>query len=149
MARATSLGRGSTPHSNPFGHVTPRLFSTVHVSTTSAVPMPDYQEPPPPHPSLEIAGGARGSFLPALRSLVRPYNAFPIVGWNRHVETIFAAFFRSVPDVRLRRECLRTKDNGSVALDWVSGDDRSLPPESPLLILLVCLLLRPVWLPRK
>ncbi|XP_010100196.2 embryogenesis-associated protein EMB8 [Morus notabilis] len=103
------------------------LFPAVHVSTA----MPDH------HSSLEILGGAAGaSFLPALKTLSRRYNPFPLIGWNRHLETIFAAFFRSVPDVALRRECLRTNDDGSVALDWVSGDDRALPPDSPLLILL-------------
>lgn len=87
------------------------------------------------HASLEVIGDR---FLPALKdSLSEPYGAFPLVGFNRHVETIYAAFYRSVPLVRLRRECLRTKDNGSVALDWVAGDDTSLPPESPILILLV------------
>lgn len=90
-----------------------------------------------PHPSLEITGGGRDMFISAFKSLNNPYSAYPIVGWNRHIETIFASFFRSTPDVRLRRECLRTKDDGSVALDWVSGDDRRLPPDSPLLILLV------------
>ncbi|PHT57778.1 Embryogenesis-associated protein EMB8 [Capsicum baccatum] len=89
-----------------------------------------------PHPSLEITGGGRDKFISAFKSLNNPYSAYPIVGWNRHIETIFASFFRSTPDVRLRRECLRTKDDGSVALDWVSGDDRRLPPDSPLLILL-------------
>ncbi|XP_031262756.1 embryogenesis-associated protein EMB8 isoform X1 [Pistacia vera] len=90
-----------------------------------------------PYPSLEVTGGARVAFLPALSSLGdRPYTPFPIIGWNCHVETIFAAFFRSQPDVRLKRECLRTKDDGSVALDWVSGDHQRLPPDSPLLILL-------------
>ncbi|KAL0326721.1 UNVERIFIED_CONTAM: Embryogenesis-associated protein [Sesamum angustifolium] len=29
--------------------------------------------------------------------------------------TIFSAFFRSLPDVRFRRECLRTRDDGAVA----------------------------------
>ncbi|CAL5343216.1 unnamed protein product [Camellia sinensis] len=90
-----------------------------------------------PHPSLEVVGGGGwDSFLPALKILNRPYKPYPVIGWNRHVETIFAAFFRSLPNVRFRRECLRTKDNGSVALDWVSGDDFRLPPDSPLLILL-------------
>lgn len=92
----------------------------------------------PPHPSLEVTGGARDAFLPVLRSLGdRPYTPFPVIGWNRHVETIFAAFFRSLPAVRLKRECLRTKDDGSVALDWASGDHQRLPPDSPILILLV------------
>lgn len=88
------------------------------------------------HPSLEIAGGGLESFLPAFNTLDHPYNPFPIIGWNRHVETIFASFFRSRPDVRLRRECLRTKDDGAISLDWVSGDDRQLPVESPVLILM-------------
>lgn len=107
-------------------------ISAVHVSTLT---MGSHVEP---HPSFEViaGGGARESILPALDSLVRPYTPFPFIGWNCHVETIFASFFRSLPDIKLRRECLRTKDDGSVALDWVSGDDRRLPPESPILILL-------------
>ncbi|KAJ1411944.1 Alpha/Beta hydrolase fold [Sesbania bispinosa] len=105
-------------------------FSALHV-TSSAVAMASQ-----PHPSFEILGGARDRFLPSLPHLSRPYHPFPFLAWNRHVETIFASFFRSLPDVRLRRECLRTQDGGAVALDWVSGDDRRLPPDSPLLILL-------------
>ncbi|XVF12876.1 hypothetical protein REPUB_Repub08aG0157700 [Reevesia pubescens] len=104
-----------------------------HVTTTSTtkIIMPDH------HPSLEVLGGARDRFLQALHSTLRfPYNPFPLIAWNCHVETIFAAFFRSVSHVRLRRECLRVKDGGSVALDWVSGDHRRLPPDSPILILL-------------
>ncbi|GLT35752.1 hypothetical protein SLA2020_101790 [Shorea laevis] len=91
---------------------------------------------PDPHPSLRVTGGARDLFLQAFKTLHRPYNPFPLIGWNRHMETIFASFFRSVPQVRLRRECLRTKDGGSVALDWVAGDHQRLPSDSPLLILL-------------
>ncbi|KAK3030674.1 hypothetical protein RJ639_035878 [Escallonia herrerae] len=113
----------------PTGAVRP----TVHASAAAA--MPD------PHPSLEVSGGGRDSFLPALKTLTLPYHPFPLVGWNRHVETIFAAYFRSRPYVRFRRECLRTKDGGAVALDWVSGDHRHLPADSPLLILLVRVLL--------
>lgn len=89
------------------------------------------------HHSLEVIGGAVDTFLPAFKNLNLPYVPFPFIAWNRHVETIFAAFFRSLPDVRFRRECLRTSDDGSVALDWVSGDDRDLSSDSPVLILLV------------
>lgn len=85
--------------------------------------------------SLEIIG-ARRSLLSRFASLKLPYRPFPFIGWNSHVETIFAAFFRSLPRVQLRRECLRTRDNGAVALDWISGDDHLLPPDSPILILL-------------
>ncbi|CAI9093409.1 OLC1v1028907C1 [Oldenlandia corymbosa var. corymbosa] len=94
--------------------------------------------PPPPHPSLEVIGGAKDSFLPVFKTtlLHRPYKPYPFFAWNRHVETIFAAFFRSLPEVKFRRECLRTSDGGSVALDWVSGDHTRLPHDSPLLILL-------------
>ncbi|RRT38546.1 hypothetical protein B296_00046744 [Ensete ventricosum] len=88
--------------------------------------------------SLEIIG-ARRAILSRFESLRRPYKPFPLLGWNRHVETIFAAFFRSQPAVPLRRECLRTRDDGAVALDWVVGDDRQLPPDSPVLILLLSL----------
>ncbi|CAL9077567.1 unnamed protein product [Musa acuminata var. zebrina] len=85
--------------------------------------------------SLEIIG-ARRAILSRFESLRRPYKPFPLIGWNCHVETIFAAFFRSQPAVPLRRECLRTRDDGAVALDWVVGDDRQLPADSPVLILL-------------
>ncbi|KAL0016101.1 hypothetical protein SO802_003170 [Lithocarpus litseifolius] len=114
-------------------------ISAVHVSSTTATTMPSSDLPQAQaHPSLEIIGGATESVLPVLNATLtrNPYNPFPFFGWNRHVETIYASFFRTRPDVRLRRECLRTKDDGSVALDWVSGDDRQLPPDSPLLILL-------------
>ncbi|KAL9680347.1 hypothetical protein QQ045_018225 [Rhodiola kirilowii] len=86
--------------------------------------------------SLEVSGGGAGAYLPALKSLDLGYTAYPIIGWNRHVETIFASFFRTRPDVRLKRECLRTKDGGAVSLDWVVGDDRNVPEDSPILILL-------------
>ncbi|XP_010919344.2 embryogenesis-associated protein EMB8 [Elaeis guineensis] len=85
--------------------------------------------------SLEVVG-ARRSLLTRFASLQPPYKRFPFLGWNRHVETIFAAFFRSLPRVALRRECLRTRDDGTVALDWVSGDEQQLPFDSSVLILL-------------
>ncbi|XP_031496238.1 embryogenesis-associated protein EMB8 isoform X1 [Nymphaea colorata] len=85
------------------------------------------------HPTLEVIGGDR---FP-LQALGRSYRPFPLIGSNRHVETIFAAFFRSLPDVRYRRECLRTADGGAVALDWpVGGDDQRLASDAPVLILL-------------
>ncbi|KAK1258391.1 Embryogenesis-associated protein EMB8 [Acorus gramineus] len=84
---------------------------------------------------LEIVGAGR-SLVHRLPSLNRPYKPFPVIGWNCHTETIFAAFFRALPDVRYRRECLRTRDDGAVALDWVCGDDREIPAASPVLILL-------------
>ncbi|OMO79833.1 putative AB-hydrolase YheT [Corchorus capsularis] len=95
--------------------------------------MPDHHH----HPSLEVIGGARDRFHRALQTTLRvPYNHYPYIASNCHVETIFAAFFRSIPQVRFRRECLRVKDGGTVALDWVAGDHRRLPPDSPILILL-------------
>ncbi|KAJ0666008.1 hypothetical protein HanPI659440_Chr17g0662171 [Helianthus annuus] len=95
-----------------------------------------------PHPSLQLSGGGLDSFLPAFTTLNQPYRPYPIVASNTHLETIFAYFFRSTPDVSLRRECLRTKDNGTVSLDWVVGDDYNLPLNSPTLILLVNIHLR-------
>ncbi|KAI3983326.1 hypothetical protein MKX01_013393 [Papaver californicum] len=83
--------------------------------------------------SLELIGEATDSLL---KKLQRPYNPYPLIDWNRHVETIFAAFFRSLPGVRFRRECLRTADNGVVSLDWVCGDESQIPNDAPLLILL-------------
>ncbi|XVF03870.1 hypothetical protein REPUB_Repub05bG0030200 [Reevesia pubescens] len=112
-------------------HQRPPL-TTFRVSATAltTTAMPDH------HPSLEITGGGVDRFLPAFNTLHLPYKPFPIVGWNCHIETIFAAIFRKFPDVKYRRECLRTKDNGTIALDWVCGDHRSLPADSPILILL-------------
>nr|CAB3450517.1 unnamed protein product [Digitaria exilis]CAB3505132.1 unnamed protein product [Digitaria exilis] len=95
----------------------------------------EVQAPPLPHSTLEIAG-ARQGILSGFSSLRAPYHAFPVFASNRHVETIFAAFTRSLPAVKLRRECLRAPDDGAVALDWVSGDDRALPRDAPVLILL-------------
>ncbi|XP_068634092.1 embryogenesis-associated protein EMB8-like isoform X2 [Aristolochia californica] len=89
----------------------------------------------PPLLSLEIIGASK-SLLTRFASLQQPYRPFPVLAWNCHVETIFAALFRSLPDVSLRRECLRTEDGGAVALDWVSGDVARLRPDSPTLILL-------------
>ncbi|OVA04760.1 hypothetical protein BVC80_1719g97 [Macleaya cordata] len=86
--------------------------------------------------NLEIIGGPNDSLFPNFKTLQHPYNPFPLIGWNRHIETIFAAFFRSLPGVRFRRECLRTPDNGVVSLDWVCGDDLEIPADSPVLILL-------------
>lgn len=112
-----------------------RRHFSVFAAVNSKIPeMPRHHH----HSSLEVIGGGSDRFLPALKeSLAKAYDAFPLIGFNRHVETIYAAFFRSVPSVKLRRECLRTKDDGSVALDWVAGDDGYLLPESPILILLV------------
>ncbi|KAB2049090.1 hypothetical protein ES319_A13G153700v1 [Gossypium barbadense] len=109
--------------------LTPVRVSAAAVTTTTG--MPDHH-----HPSLEITGGGADRFLPAFNTLHLHYKPFPIIGWNRHLETIFAAFFRTVPEVKYRRECLRTQDNGTIALDWVYGDHRSLPSDSPILILL-------------
>ncbi|KAI3501506.1 hypothetical protein L1887_29377 [Cichorium endivia] len=104
---------------------------TTITATMSAKPLNSQH-----HPSLEVSGGALDSFLPAFTTLDRPYDSYPVVGSNTHLETIFAYFFRSNPDVRFRRECLRAKDNGSISIDWVVGDDRNLSPNSPTLILL-------------
>lgn len=98
-----------------------------------------------PHPSLDVIGGGSVAFLPALKTLNRPYNPFPLVGQNPHFETIFASFLRVTPYVRYKRECIRTKDSGSIALDWVVGDSRRLPPDSPVLILLVRTLFMHLW----
>ncbi|TYH98801.1 hypothetical protein ES332_A11G021900v1 [Gossypium tomentosum] len=115
-------------------HTYHHRVTACHVATpttTTTIPFADL------HPSLEVIGGARNRFLPALHSALRhPYDPFPFIAWNPHVETIFASFFRSIPDVRLRRECLRTQDGGTVALDWVAGDQYQLPPDSPILILM-------------
>ncbi|KAL4570596.1 hypothetical protein LXL04_026254 [Taraxacum kok-saghyz] len=110
--------------------------STITRYTTIAATMSAKPLKSQPHPSLEVTGGALDTFLPAFTTLDRPYDAYPFVCSNTHLETIFAHYFRSCPDVRFRRECLRAKDNGSIAIDWVVGDDRNLSPNSPTIILL-------------
>lgn len=86
--------------------------------------------------SSSQVGEATDSLRTVFEKLRRPYNPYPLVGWNRHIETIFAAFFRSLPGIRFRRECLRTADDGVVSLDWVCGDDTEIPIDAPVLILL-------------
>ncbi|KAK7312134.1 hypothetical protein VNO77_35762 [Canavalia gladiata] len=132
---ARSLVGSASLFSRSYNNNAYKLIKSIHV-TSSAVAMTTTTTTTTPHPSLEILGDASNRFLHALPYLSRPYHSSPLLASNRHLETIFAAFFRSVPDVKLRRQCLRTQDGGSVALDWVSGDDRLLPPDSPLLILL-------------
>lgn len=128
---------------SPFTTTSTHRYHRLHVSRpqgSSSGPMSetDPTQTAQVHPSLEVIGGGRDKYLPALmKNLEQPYNPFPLVGSNRHIETIFAAFFRSRPEVKFRRECLRMKDDGAVALDWVVGDDRKLPPLSPILLLLV------------
>ncbi|CAN1761036.1 Probable methyltransferase PMT20, partial [Linum perenne] len=71
------------------------LFLSYTIPTASHTdPLP----PPPTHPALEISGGGKDLFLPALKTIHRPYAAFPFIASNRHIETIFASFFRSTPD---------------------------------------------------
>ncbi|XP_021767914.1 embryogenesis-associated protein EMB8-like [Chenopodium quinoa] len=125
-----------------FTTITTHRYLRLHVTQSDVSSSTQISENGAPqtvqvHPSLEVIGGGRDKYLSALKkNLEHPYNPFPIIGSNRHVETIFAAFYRSLPDVKFWRECLRTKDDGAVALDWVAGDHRKLPPLSPVLILL-------------
>jgi pimeloyl-ACP methyl ester carboxylesterase len=62
-------------------------------------------------------GLLEGELVKSLSEVRKPYKPFPLLT-NRHVETIFAAFFRSLPNIKYRRECLRMADGGTVALDW-------------------------------
>ncbi|XP_024378237.1 embryogenesis-associated protein EMB8 [Physcomitrium patens] len=84
---------------------------------------------------LEIIGeGAafNASLLPKLTELEKPYKPYPFLS-NRHVETIFAAFFRSLPGFTFRRECLRMADGGTVALDWPQPELQN--PKAVLILL--------------
>lgn len=147
MARAFL---GSTPSSSPLialrlssftpSFITNQRRRSLRPTTAAVVAMTELSSEKriQPHPSLEVIGGGSDRFLPAFKDLDLPYKPFPVIGSNRHLETIFASFFRTCPNVKLRRECLRAADNGTVALDWVAGDDLRLPLDSPVLILLVC-----------
>ncbi|KAG9128638.1 hypothetical protein Leryth_017117 [Lithospermum erythrorhizon] len=108
MARALTTGGATTLSSSlsPLRHLK-HLSSTPTTTSTTVASLTH-------HHSLEVVGGGEDIFIPALaKNLQKPYNSYPVIGWNRHLETIFAAFFRSRPDVGFNREILRTKDNGS------------------------------------
>ena len=66
--------------------------------------------------------------------LSEPYQ-LPVLLNNGHVETIFAALFRSNPHVTYEREVITMPDGGSVALDS-EVSERQLPADAPILILL-------------
>uniref|UniRef100_A0A7I4CUT1 AB hydrolase-1 domain-containing protein n=2 Tax=Physcomitrium patens TaxID=3218 RepID=A0A7I4CUT1_PHYPA len=84
--------------------------------------------------ALEVlGGGAFNAFiLSKLTELEKPYKPYPLLT-NRHVETIFAAFFRSLPSLTYRRECLRMADGGTVALDWPQPEIQD--PKAVLILL--------------
>ncbi|KAH7282286.1 hypothetical protein KP509_35G023600 [Ceratopteris richardii] len=94
---------------------------------------------------IEIVANPSGiskTLLDGLPMLKKSYISYPLIR-NRHQETIFASYFRSLPRVTFRRECLRMQDNGTVALDWPvggpdceAGQQHSRKDNSPVLILL-------------
>lgn len=71
--------------------------------------------------TLEIivgrGAGVNDAILPKLTELGSSYKPYPLLS-NCHVETIFAAYARSLPKLTYRRECLTMADGGTVALDW-------------------------------
>ncbi|GLJ49349.1 hypothetical protein SUGI_1043530 [Cryptomeria japonica] len=113
----------------------PVRCSVNDVSGSSRVPA---QRPGKP---LEIIG-QDAELLSKLTTLERPSVPFPLLG-NRHMETIFGAYFRSLPSTRFQREALHMADGGTMALDWpVAGNDvdlwnRELPDNALVVILLV------------
>lgn len=83
------------------------------------------------------------AILAKLGRLKEPYRVVQGLG-NGHVETIFAAFFRSSPMVEYNRDLiLCTTDGGCVALDWpVKGEEGGqiwtwdeLPEDAPVVVL--------------
>jgi len=83
-----------------------------------------------------VPGWAVVMLVPKLTELEKDYKPFPLLA-NRHVETVFAAFFRSLPKLTFRRECVRMADGGTVALDWPLPE---VTNPKAVLVLLVCLL---------
>ncbi|PWA82218.1 transposase, MuDR [Artemisia annua] len=84
------------------------------------------------HPSLEVSGGGLDSFLPGFTTLDRPYDAYPVICSNAHVETIFATKFRSSPYVRFRRRQIKRVGVGSqkcIYMDTCSFDFDELNEE--------------------
>ena len=61
-------------------------------------------------------------------------NPNPAVLLSRSLETVFAAFFRSLPRLPFRCECLCMPDGGTIALDWPLPD---IPSPKAMLNLLV------------
>ena len=66
---------------------------------------------------LGRGAGVNAAILPKLTELESSYKPYPLLS-NCHVETIFAAYARSLPKLAYRRECLAMADGGTVALDW-------------------------------
>ncbi|KAJ7538604.1 hypothetical protein O6H91_11G055900 [Diphasiastrum complanatum] len=94
--------------------------------------------------ALEVIAGpgdVNKAVIARVDQLREPYKP-SVFFLNKHVETIFAAFLRSLPYINFRRECLRMDDGGTVALDWpIAGADKELwstkPSDgAPVLILL-------------
>ena len=124
------------PHSHlgPPRHYTNSTTTTLPSSANSnpiASPPPS---PPPSQSSLEVLGRARGRFLPPLEAgPVAALQPFP----SPRLEPPRPDYFRRVLPLRPRCQAPppvppHHGDDGSVALDWVTGDDRTLLPDSPL-----------------
>eukprot|EP00897_Mesotaenium_endlicherianum_P004421 jgi/Mesen1/4006/ME000211S03190 len=119
-----------------------KAASSQEVSTSNTERLPGGEAEELAAPEVTAGDSAlTKQLLGQLPRLQEPYKAARGMG-NRHLETIFAAFFRTRPNIRFRRECLRMPDGGTVALDWpVGGDDvelwqRPVPQDAPFLILL-------------
>ncbi|XP_012842086.1 PREDICTED: embryogenesis-associated protein EMB8 [Erythranthe guttata] len=95
-------------------------FSTLRSTAAAASLLPESSTNP--HPTLELIGGAAETFLPALHTIHLPYLPYPLIAWNRHVETIFAYPCWKPPASSPGIECLRTSDGGPSLTG--SGDDR-------------------------
>ncbi|CAM6105672.1 unnamed protein product [Calypogeia fissa] len=94
--------------------------------------------------SLEISvnpDSFNKDLLSKIEILKEPYKR-PVFLRNRHVETIFASFYRSLPKLTYERELPKMADGGTVALDWpIGGEDEDvwrgqLEQDVPVLILL-------------
>jgi hypothetical protein len=81
---------------------------------------------------LGRGAGVNAAILPKLTELESSYEPYPLLS-NRHVETIFAAYARSLPKLAYRRECLAMADGGTVALDWPQPEVQD--PKAVLILL--------------
>ena len=81
---------------------------------------------------LGRGAGVNAAILPKLTELESSYKPYPLLS-NCHVETIFAAFARSLPKLAYRRECLAMADGGTVALDWPQPEVQD--PKAVLILL--------------
>lgn len=72
-----------------------------------------------------ITSGTSGSWLINHRALIKAYQRpWPLL--TAHLETVYPALFRTVPDVIYERERIETSDDDFLDIDWLRKDGNRL-----------------------